>query len=112
MAEELGDVLWYVANLAEKLDLKLDEVAQRNLRKVRDRWPQHGETLPLAIGDERFPESERLPRRTSVRFVESEQDVEISEEARSWRYNFTRKRPLGRVSSTSRSPCRLHTSPS
>ena len=34
MAEELGDVLWYVANLATKLELSLSEVAERNLRKV------------------------------------------------------------------------------
>lgn len=73
MAEELGDVLWYVANLAEKLDLELDEIAQRNLRKIRGRWPQHGQTLPLPIGDEGFPEHERLPRRTSVRFAEGEE---------------------------------------
>ena len=74
MAEELGDVLWYVANLAEKLDLHLDEIAERNLRKVRGRWPQHDQTLPLPIGDEQFPEHERLPRRTHVRFVESEEE--------------------------------------
>lgn len=74
MAEELGDVLWYVANLAEKLDLELDEIAQSNLGKIRGRWPLHGQTLPMSIGDEHFPEHERLPRQTSVRFVESEED--------------------------------------
>jgi NTP pyrophosphatase (non-canonical NTP hydrolase) len=71
MAEELGDVMWYVANLAEKLDLGLEEVAQRNLRKISGRWPRDGQTLPLPIGDENFPEHERLPRQTHVRFVES-----------------------------------------
>ena len=71
MAEELGDVLWYVANLAEKLGLGLDEVAQRNLRKISGRWPRDGQTLPLPVGDENFPEHERLPRQTHVRFVES-----------------------------------------
>jgi len=74
MGEELGDVLWYVANLAEKLGLGLEEVAQHNLRKIGGRWPRDGETLPLPIGDEDFPEHERLPRRTQVRFVESEED--------------------------------------
>lgn len=74
MAEELGDVLWYVANLTEKLGLGLDEVAQRNLRKIGGRWPRDGQTLPLPIGDEAFPEHERLPRHTHVRFVESQDD--------------------------------------
>jgi NTP pyrophosphatase (non-canonical NTP hydrolase) len=70
MAEELGDVLWYVANLATKLDLSLEEVATRNLRKVQDRWPIDGDPEHHPLPDERFPEAEQLPRRTSVRFVE------------------------------------------
>jgi NTP pyrophosphatase (non-canonical NTP hydrolase) len=74
MAEELGDVLWYVANLAEKLGLGLEEIARRNLRKIGGRWPRAGQTPPLPIGDEDFPEHERLPRHATVRFVESEED--------------------------------------
>src|ERR1700689_3794564 len=34
VAEELGDILWYVANLASKYDLNLDEIAKQNLHKV------------------------------------------------------------------------------
>jgi NTP pyrophosphatase (non-canonical NTP hydrolase) len=37
MAKELGDVLWYVAQLATELDLDLDEVAQANLDKLLSR---------------------------------------------------------------------------
>ena len=33
---ELGDVLWYVANLANEIGMSLDEVATLNLIKVRD----------------------------------------------------------------------------
>ncbi len=50
LSKELGDVLWYVANLAADLDLSLDEVAQRNLAKLqsrKDRGVIHGS------GDER-----------------------------------------------------------
>ncbi|HEX4482858.1 MAG TPA: nucleoside triphosphate pyrophosphohydrolase family protein [Solirubrobacteraceae bacterium] len=37
MAKELGDVLWYVAQLASELGLELDEIAQANLDKLRSR---------------------------------------------------------------------------
>jgi NTP pyrophosphatase (non-canonical NTP hydrolase) len=37
MAKELGDVLWYVAQLASELGLELEDVAQANLEKLRSR---------------------------------------------------------------------------
>src|SRR4051794_24872408 len=37
MAKELGDVLWYVAQVASELGLDLDEVAQANLQKLLSR---------------------------------------------------------------------------
>ena len=37
IAKELGDVLWYLAQLASELDLDLDEVAQLNLDKLLSR---------------------------------------------------------------------------
>lgn len=37
MAKELGDVLWYVAQLASELELDLDQIAQMNLDKLRSR---------------------------------------------------------------------------
>ena len=34
---ELGDVLWYIAQVATELDLPLDEIAEANLTKLLDR---------------------------------------------------------------------------
>lgn len=63
--EELGDVLWYTATLAGKLELDLDDIARANLQKTRDRWLLTSAD-PL---DEVYPEHERLPRHARFEFV-------------------------------------------
>jgi NTP pyrophosphatase (non-canonical NTP hydrolase) len=50
LTKELGDVLWYAAQLATELDLELDEVARINLDKLRSRQ-QRG--VLSGSGDER-----------------------------------------------------------
>jgi NTP pyrophosphatase (non-canonical NTP hydrolase) len=37
LSDELGDVLWYVAEVATVLDISLDDVGMRNLDKLRSR---------------------------------------------------------------------------
>ena len=34
IAKELGDVLWYIAQLATELELSLEEIAQTNIEKL------------------------------------------------------------------------------
>ena len=34
---ELGDVLWYISQVATELDLSLDEIAEANIAKLLDR---------------------------------------------------------------------------
>ncbi len=37
LLKELGDVLWYMVNLANSMDSDLETVAQMNLEKIQDR---------------------------------------------------------------------------
>ncbi len=39
LIKELGDVLWYVAALCTKLDVPLSDVMDRNIAKLRLRYP-------------------------------------------------------------------------
>src|SRR5436305_1141795 len=66
-AEELGDLLWYVANLATKLGFDLDEIAEQNLAKSRERWGLRvGISSPVPSFDKGYPESQRLPRKLRI----------------------------------------------
>ncbi len=40
LKKELGDVLWYVAVMADALDMPLGEVAQHNIDKLARRYPE------------------------------------------------------------------------
>jgi len=71
--EELGDVLWYVSNLAHKLGFDLEGIARLNLERIEERWPAEGQERPAKLLDESYPEKEQLPRRVSVRFQEFEE---------------------------------------
>ncbi len=39
LVKELGDCLWYISAFATLLDLSLDEIARRNIEKLRRRYP-------------------------------------------------------------------------
>lgn len=40
LKKELGDVLWYIATLANTVDLDLNEIAEKNIDKLRRRYPE------------------------------------------------------------------------
>lgn len=69
--EELGDLLWYLSNVATKFGLTLDEVAQTNLQKITNRWKAvASEEQRQKLFDEAFPSEERFPRRMDILIYE------------------------------------------
>jgi NTP pyrophosphatase (non-canonical NTP hydrolase) len=68
VAEELGDLLWYISNVATKFELDLAKIAEGNLAKTQSRWGS--DTKAPYLFDDGFPEGERLPRRFEVEFTE------------------------------------------
>ncbi len=39
-AEELGDILWYLALASTELGISLEEIAEKNIEKLKKRYPQ------------------------------------------------------------------------
>src|SRR4051812_11005637 len=70
VSEELGDLLWYVSNVASKFDLTLSGNAAANLVKVRERWATD-RAEPLGF-DSDLPEGERLPRQFVVELIDGQ----------------------------------------
>ena len=69
--EELGDLLWYLSNVATKHGLTLSEVAQYNLDKTGRRWQPLGTgKRKMKLFDEDFPPAERLPRQMDISIAE------------------------------------------
>ena len=40
LAGEVGDCLWYIAEFAEASGISLEEIAQRNISKLKNRYPK------------------------------------------------------------------------
>jgi NTP pyrophosphatase (non-canonical NTP hydrolase) len=68
VAEELGDVLWYVSTIATRAGIRLDDIATRNTSKVTQRWLPSSQTT---LFDENCSDTERFPRRFSAEFRNS-----------------------------------------
>jgi NTP pyrophosphatase (non-canonical NTP hydrolase) len=70
--EELGDLLWYMAAVANRTGLDLADIAQANLRKVGESYLTPA-TLPMLDRyDDGFPDEERFPDELTVTFSEFE----------------------------------------
>ena len=40
LVDELGDVLWYIAETASAMGVTMDEIAEHNVEKLKKRYPQ------------------------------------------------------------------------
>jgi NTP pyrophosphatase (non-canonical NTP hydrolase) len=73
--EELGDILWYLSNIATRMGLSLSEIASKNLQKTSERWPTAGDTPEMFMFfDEGYPPKEQLPRLLRLHVFESKED--------------------------------------
>jgi len=70
ISKEVGDILWYLANLASFYKLRLDFVAFDNLEKIRT---IHDLGKPNYF-DKNFPSTEKFPRKFRIKFVEEKKD--------------------------------------
>ena len=76
--EELGDLLWYLSNVATKHGLSLEDVATYNIGKSQRRWHLAANGVSRQrLFDEDFPEAERFPRQMDVS-IDSEGHGKIS----------------------------------
>jgi len=39
LSKEIGDELWYLAVMAKRFDLSLQDIAEQNIAKLRERYP-------------------------------------------------------------------------
>lgn len=85
IAEELGDMLWYISNFASKFNLNLEEIAENNLIKCRNRWGWRDsvniDNNTSYIFDHEFPKTERLPRQFEVEITEVSKDNSVKMKA-------------------------------
>ena len=44
LAKELGDIAWYLAETATALDLKLEDILEANIEKLKKRYPDGFDT--------------------------------------------------------------------
>ena len=76
VAEDLGDLLWYIANVATKFGLDLSDISKANLEKVNKRWPsrqthvERGSRGKAQSLDASYPPDEQLPREFEIEFSE------------------------------------------
>lgn len=73
LREELSDLLWYAAAVATACGLDMEDIAEANMRRTRDRYAcRHIEAGPgdLPVFDAGYPPREQFPRRLVIVITE------------------------------------------
>lgn len=63
VAKELGDTLWYISAIAQRIDYKLSEIMDMNMQKLRKRYP-NGFSVSDSIA--RVDETDSVPSRGDI----------------------------------------------
>lgn len=77
LEEKLGDILWFLTNIADKAGLQLGEIAKKNIKSTQDRWHTREELDLGELYDEKFPIEQRLPRKITINFRETPPDSRV-----------------------------------
>lgn len=75
--EELGDILWYLSNVASRLNLSLEKIATKNILKTQERWPIDHKKGKYRNFDDEYPLGEQLPRKATIRIYQ-DSDTKIA----------------------------------
>ena len=78
LVEELGDVLWYIAEVASVAEVRLEAIAEANLQKTQERFGSRSGPIPLGPHrqfDAGYPADQRLPRRFTADFRQDDDGV-------------------------------------
>lgn len=81
LTDELGDVLWYISAIASHHNIGLDELAVRNLGKVKDRFDKI-DLKSIPRFDEKY--EEQFPDSFVVEFTENLNDNGLLEVKMTW----------------------------
>ncbi|KQS92089.1 nucleoside triphosphate pyrophosphohydrolase family protein [Chryseobacterium sp. Leaf394] len=82
LTDELGDVLWYISAIASHHNINLEEIAARNLNKVKDRFDII-DLKSIPRFDEKY--IEKFPDTFIVEFIESINENGILEVKMMWK---------------------------
>lgn len=74
---KLGDILWFIANITEKADLKLSDIVESNLEFTQDRWHAKSRIDHGKLYDDAFPHDQQLPRKITIHFRKTQPDQKV-----------------------------------